>query len=229
MGNCKIYQNNGTGPILLYCRIHCSPVWARSSRSHLLDTELNQAFQSITGYLKHTNVDDLYFLSVFAPPDIRRNACARVEPTKHTRKETHALFGYIPTIRHLKPRQYFLTSVQPVHFPLRCNASKRRLRHMLHNGITHLHKDIVKGHDGPWITWRCLNRLRTGLTCSKEQRKKWVYYDGDTTSECGLAIENTWYMLQCTLLSHPGMTFECSMRKENRVMNEGRNRFHVMR
>ena len=45
-----------------------------------------------------------------------------------------------------------------------------------------------------------MNRLRTGYTCSKEQRKKWGYFNGDTTCECGLATENTSHMLQCTLL-----------------------------
>ena len=59
------------------------------------------------------------------------------------------------------------------------------------------------GHDSPWLNWRCLNRLRTGYTCSKEQRKKWEYFKGDTTCECGLAAESTSQMLQCSLLAHP--------------------------
>ena len=50
--------------------------------------------------------------------------------------------------------------------------------------------------------WRCLNRLRTGVTCSKEQRKKWDYYEGDTTCDCGVSSENTRHMLECPLLSH---------------------------
>ena len=59
------------------------------------------------------------------------------------------------------------------------------------------------GNDSPWLNWRCLNRLRTGYTCSKEQRKKWGYFNGDTTCECGLAAENTSHSMQCTLLAHP--------------------------
>ena len=58
-------------------------------------------------------------------------------------------------------------------------------------------------HNSPWLTWRSLNRLRTGYTCSKEQRKKWKYYDGDTTCVCGLATENTAHLLQCSLLTRP--------------------------
>ena len=48
-----------------------------------------------------------------------------------------------------------------------------------------------------------MNRLRTGYTCSKEQRKKWGYFNGDTTCECWLAAESTSHMLQCSLLAHP--------------------------
>ena len=66
-----------------------------------------------------------------------------------------------------------------------------------------LSEDLATGHDSPWLNWRCMNRLRTGYTCSKEQRKKWGYFNGDTTCECGLATENTSHMLPCTLLAHP--------------------------
>ena len=44
--------------------------------------------------------------------------------------------------------------------------------------------------------------LRNGYTCRKEQRKKWGYFNGDTTCVCGLATENTAHMLRCSLLPH---------------------------
>ena len=62
---------------------------------------------------------------------------------------------------------------------------------------------LSQDHSSPWLTWRSLNRLKTGYTCSKEQRKKWKYYDGDTTCVCGLATENTAHLLQCSLLTRP--------------------------
>ena len=70
---------------------------------------------------------------------------------------------------------------------------------MFHN----LNKSLARGHESPWTMWRCLNRLRTGYTCSKEQRKKWQYWDGDTTCECGLTTENPAHMLQCIRLGQP--------------------------
>ena len=64
-------------------------------------------------------------------------------------------------------------------------------------------ESLARGHDSPWTTWRCLNRLRTGYTCRKEQRKKWQYFDGHVTCVCGLATENTTDMLLCIFLARP--------------------------
>ena len=185
---------------------YAAPVWERSAYAHLLNPELNQACRAITGCLRQTNVENLYLLAGIAPPEIRRSVCARVERTKQVERETHSLFGHTPARRRLKSRRSFLTSVQPVHFPakvVRVNEWKRRLEEKAHAGLVNLYEDLATGHDSPWLNWRCLNRLRTGYTCSKEQRKKWGYFNGDTTCECGLATENTSHMLQCTLLAHP--------------------------
>ena len=96
-------------------------VWARSSHAKNLDPELNQACRSVTGYLKPTNVEDLYLLSGIAPPAIRRDVCARVE------RET---INQIPAARRLKSRHCFLSSVQPANFPAKViRWSERQNRH----------------------------------------------------------------------------------------------------
>ena len=66
---------------------YAAPVWERSAYAHLLNPELNQACRAITGCLKPTNVDNLYFLAGIAPPEIRRSVCARVERTKQVERE----------------------------------------------------------------------------------------------------------------------------------------------
>ena len=72
---------------------YAAPVWARSAHAKNLDPELNQACRSVTGCLKPTNVEDLYFLSGIAPPAIIRDVYARVERQKQSTRETHSLFG----------------------------------------------------------------------------------------------------------------------------------------
>ena len=122
-----------------------------------------------------------------------------MERTKQVDGDTHSLFWHTPARSRLKSRRSFLTSVQPVHFPakvVRVNEWKRRLEEKAHAGLVNLYEDPATGHDGPWLNWKSLNRLRTGYTCCKEQRKKWGYFNGDTTCECGLAAESTSRMLQ---------------------------------
>jgi len=185
---------------------YAAPVWARSAHAHLLDPELNKACRAITGCLKPTNVEDLYLLAGIAPPDIRRDVCARVERTKQESQPTHSLFGHTPAKRRLKSRRPFLPDVKPSYFPpkvVRCNEWQRRTRNKLCLDMPNLREELASGYDSPWLTWRCLNRLRSGYTCSKEQRKKWGYYEGDTTCACGLDPENTAHMLKCSLLPHP--------------------------
>ena len=130
-----------------------------------------------------------------------------VNIVKQVESETHSLFGHTPARSRLKSRRSFLTSVKPVHFPAkvdRVNEWKRRLEDKAHAGLViSLYEDLATGYDSPWLNWRCLNRLRTGYICSKEQRNKWVYFNGDTTCECGLAAESTSHMLQCSFLAHP--------------------------
>ena len=111
-----------------------------------------------------------------------------------------------PAERRLKSRNCFLRRVKPADFPhkvIRCSAWLRRLQSIPHRATANLDESLAKGFDKPWTTWRCLNRLRTGFPCSKEQRQRWRYYEGDTTSECGLATENTAHMMQCTILAQP--------------------------
>ena len=185
---------------------YAAPVWARSSHAQKLNPEQNNACRAVTRFLKPTNVEDLYLLAGIAPPDIRRVVCARVGKTKQETNEAHSLYDHNPTKRRLESRNCFLRSVKPADLPpkvIQCSAWLRRLQAIPHRATVNIDKSLAKGFDRPWTTWRCLNRLRRGFTCSKEQGQRWRYYEGDTTCECGLATENTAHMMQCTLLAQP--------------------------
>ena len=151
---------------------YAAPVWGRSSHAQKLNPELNSACRAVTGWLKPTNVEDLYLLAGIAPPDIRRDVCAREENTKQKTNEAHSLYGQNLAERRLKSRNCFLRSVKPVDFPpqvIRCSAWLRRLQAIPHRATVNIYESLAKGFDRPCTTWRCLNRLRTGFTCSKEQ------------------------------------------------------------
>ena len=189
-----------------YVAEYAATIWVRSSHAQKLNPELNSACRAVTGCLKPTNVEDMYLLDGIAPPDIRRHVCARVEKTKQETNEAHSLYGQNPAERRLKSRNCFMRSVKPADFlpiVIQYSAWLRRLQAIPHRATVNLDKSLAKGFDKPCTMWRCVNRLRTGFTCSKEQRQRWRSYEGDITCECGLATENTAHMMQCTLLAQP--------------------------
>ena len=104
--------------------VYAAPVWARSHHAHVLDSELNTACRAITGCPKPTNVDDLYLLAGIAPPDIRREVCARVDKKKQESDVAHSQYGHTPTESCLKYISCYLSSVRPADFHpkvIRCN------------------------------------------------------------------------------------------------------------
>ena len=128
-----------------------------------------------------------------------------MEKKKQETNAAHSLHGQVPAERRLK-RECFLSSVRPADFPakvIRCSEWQHRQNLSPHNCAVNLDESLAKGHTSPCAAWRCLNRLRTGVACSKEQLKRWKYFNGDTTCECGQAPETTKHMLQCPLLAHP--------------------------
>ena len=135
--------------------------------------------RSRTGFklcLKPTNVEDLWLLAGIAPPDIRRDVFARVEKKKQESNVAHYRYGQTTTERRLKSRSCFLSRVRPADFHpkvIRCNEWQRRPNTKPHSCSANLTESLARGQTRQWTTWRCLQRLRTGVTCSKGQRKKW--------------------------------------------------------
>ena len=147
----------------------------------------------------------MYLFAGIAPPDIRRDVCARVEMKKQESNVAHSLYGQNPTESRLKSRSCFLSIVRPADFHpnvIRCNEWQRRQNTKPHSCSANITESLARGHTSQWTTWRCLNRLRTDVTYSKEKLKRWGYYEGDTTCECGFSSENTRHMLECPLLAH---------------------------
>ena len=195
---CRYNQNNSSDNISYSVAEYAASVLAISPYAQKLNTELNSACRAVTGCLKPTNIEDLYLLAGIAPPDIRGDLCARMENTKQETNEAHSLYRQHPAERRLKSRNCFLRSVNPAelsHKIIRCNDWPRILQTTPHTVTVNLSESLSRGYDSPWTTWRCLNRLRTGFACSKEQRQKSGYFEGDATCESGLATENTEHMI----------------------------------
>ena len=175
-----------------------------SPHAYKLDTELNDACTSSTECLRPINVEELCLLVGMALPDLRRDACARVEKNETGNKRSHSLHVQVPAERRMK-RECFLSSVRPAAFHakvFRCSEWQRRKNLASHTYAIKLDKGLPKGKPVSGTAWISLNRLRTGVTCSNGQRKRWKYSNGEMTCECGQAPEPTKHMLQCPLLTH---------------------------
>ena len=129
-----------------YCAAeYACPVWARSPHASKLDSELNDACRLITGCLRPTNVEELYLLTGIAPPDIRRDVCARVEKKKQQTNAAHSLHGQVPAERRLK-RECFLSSVRPADFPakvIRCSEWQHWQNLAPHNCAVNLDESLA--------------------------------------------------------------------------------------
>ena len=120
---------------------------------------------------------------------------------RRNKNVAHSLYyDQNPTESRLKSRSCFLNSARHADlYPnvISCNEWQYRLKTKTHSCSANLTESLAGGHTSQWTTWRCLNRLRRGVTCSKEQRKKWGY----TTCDCGVSSENTKHMLECPPLA----------------------------
>ena len=161
---------------------YAAPVWARSSHAQKLNPELNSACRAVTGCLKPTNVEDLYLMAGIAPPDIRRDVCARVEKTKQETNEVYSLYGQNPAERRLESRNCFLRSVKLVDFHpkvIRCSTWLRRLQAIPHRATVNIDESLAKVFDRPWTTWKCLNRQDSHVARNRDR-------DGGTMKEIRL-------------------------------------------
>ena len=117
----------------------------------------------------------LYLLAGIAPPDIRRDVCAKVEKKNQKTNVTHSLHGQIPAERRLK-RKFFLSFVRPLTSLQKSSAAVNGSTGRTWHHTTALSNWMkANGNTSPWTAWICLNRLHTGVSCNKDQCKRWRY------------------------------------------------------
>ena len=137
----------------------------------------------------------LYLLAGIVHPNISSGVYDRMERTKPMGQVAHSLFGHIPARSRLKSRKYLLTLVKLLYSPpkaVRCNVRGDQGTSCAYEWAAPM-KNQLRG-----MTDSALDTLAG----SKEQRKKWSYFNGDTACACGMTTENTAHILRCSLLSH---------------------------
>ena len=72
--------------------------------------------------------------------------------------------GKVPAERYFKSRNCIIHSVKLANFPpkvIRSSAWLRRTNNTPHRTSVYLDENLHRGHDSPWTTWPCLNRLHS--------------------------------------------------------------------
>ena len=136
-----------TTKLALYYSIanYGAPVWAISSHSDILDSELNKAWRAIiiiiiiTRCLKPIYVEYLYLLAGIIPSNTRRGVYAKMEITK------------------LMEQKPYDATAEEIRGPVTLRNDR-------------LHWRTSQGFDSPMLTWRYRNRLRTIDTLGANNR-----------------------------------------------------------
>jgi hypothetical protein len=164
---------------------YCSPVWARSAHTNLIDVQLNSTMRLITGTLKPTPLPWLPVLANIEPPALRRKAAVDRLVMKADLHDEWGLHGDItnhPTLR-LSSRRPIWTDVQPIEITTRWSEDWKTA--MVVNN--HLVSDPAirqPGFNLPRRQWSLLNRFRTAQGHCRACRKKWGLCSSDLC-ECG--------------------------------------------
>ena len=179
---------------------YACPVWERSKHVSKHDPALNKACRSITGCLP-TSAENVYLLAGIAPPGVRRATTSQQERKTQTEDPRHSLYSHEPVNKCLKSRNSFGHSVTP----LNTNPPAERLRPRTHHlrSVPQKLKSIPSdgpGSEAPWLHWKCLNRLRTGMGRCKSNMLKWEYSDADTICDRGEQTQTMAHLLECPML-----------------------------
>ena len=132
------------------------------------------------------------------PPDIQRSIIARKERAKSITSELHPLYEYRPEHPRLKSRSSFMRTEAMSDTPQKTRLQEWR------NRCKHLEEWMTPNEELPpeykeeWLTWKTINRLRTGVTRCKANLRKWGVEVDSIQCECGTE-QTTTHLMQLTL------------------------------
>jgi hypothetical protein len=164
---------------------YCSPVWARSAHTNLIDVQLNSTMRLITGTLKPTPLPWLPVLANIEPPALRRKAAVDKLVMKADLHDEWGLHGDItnhPTLR-LSSRKPIWSYSQPIEITTRWSEDWKMAmvvnNHLVGDPAIH-----QPGFDLPRRQWSLLNRLRIAQGNCRACCKKWGLCSSDLC-DCG--------------------------------------------
>jgi len=165
---------------------YCAPVWARSTHTKNVDTQLNRTMRIISGCVKSTKLEWLPVLSHIAPPEVRRQAAEQKMIEKIQNSPSLPIYDdlYNAPNKRLKSRN-------PIWTVKNSTTTEGDLWNLHWKDVVvpnnHLISDptqLVPGFEFPRATWTALNRVRTGQGKCNYLMHKWGMVDSPLCN-CG--------------------------------------------
>jgi len=154
---------------------YTSPVWNQSKHSKHVNIALNGTCRIITGCLKPTPLKYIYPLVGIAQPRIRRYVATCMERTKETMDQRHPMHGYSGPQRRLKSQRSFIANSTTIQDPPEQHRILKWREELQCEKPVPFAEHLPCGGNQPWIIWKTLNRLRTGVAKTKANMMKWGY------------------------------------------------------
>jgi len=164
---------------------YCCPVWARSSFTHHVDSQLNSSMRLITGCLRSTPVPWLPVLANIAPPGLRRQAATDDMVSRILRNSSwplHDDFVNHPPARLKSRRPIWSVDTTGVTDDLWRDAWVSAS--VVNHGLVPDPAVRPPGFDLPRQPWTLLNRFRTGHGTCRASLHRWGMAQSDLC-QCG--------------------------------------------
>lgn len=175
---------------------YAAPVWRNSTHAKEVDTALNETGRIVTGCLRPTPVTKIYQIMGIAPPDIRRTTAAETEKKKQEIDPRHPLFGHELQKPRLKSRRSFMRTTTSTASAPGARRTELWQKSLPERDREHIREKPAAGCHLPYVTWKTLNRLRTGVSRCKTNLRKWGFTTEDDSCECG-DLQDPQHLLVC--------------------------------
>ena len=180
---------------LLHGRRICMPSMIKTRACQKTRSSSKHACRIITGCLRLTNINNLYLLAGIASPETRRETASREERLRQITDPKHSLYEVEPETARLKQERCFLTHVKPLVKSKSMTKIEQWTEHLQTNPISvqigvEPPESLPLGNNAPRPRRRALNRLRSGVDCTKANLIKWGDKTRDSTCCCGTEAQN---------------------------------------
>ena len=173
---------------------YCSPVWARSAHTNLVDVKLNASMRIVSGTLRPTPLPWLPVLSNISPPHLRRLEATAKQLSKVRSKDSLPLHDDIlfhPAVRLPSRRPIWLDPPSEDMTATSAWSAEWSTADVVNHSLIAVPSVWPPGHNLPRRLWTTLNRFRTGQGRCAANQVRWKQASNPLCA-CG-EVPSSWH------------------------------------